>query len=500
MTSDETPREPQEEDRAPSTGSTGNTGPAETGTAGSTGPADSMGQQWSDPPPGSSRASVSGEHGTSAEQPPRTWSSPPIGGGESRASGRLPASTWLVTLIGATVHAVALTLILALTLPILTLAWMNGSSGLLIVAPVVALALAVFLFWVFRHMLASARFPRPTAAMVLFTAIVLVAFAASVALPLAFGFGEPADGVLTAGVLAAVLAALLLLISRGAQVRWAAALSAVVVVIACVVVWARGDAQEESMRQEQRQVNLGHEDEAAVLDVQGWQPYRSEINDAVHASAGDAGDTDAGEPGEGGSGESGEEEPLSVFTVFYQDGDGGYLRSATWADERTAQDPESVLRGWCDEEGAYCQDLEVAGADGPVVAQWDLQAAEDQEGSEGSQGSEEQAAPQDPEELGTPDSVRYEYEPGRVVYLGPWTDEPDRSQGGGPGEDSEGGSGGEAGTGQGAGATLGHTDFDAQELAEWVTAVRPAQEEDLVELADRTVEYFQGPEDVLTGP
>lgn len=487
MTSDETPREPQEGDHAPSTGATGSTSRTGSTDAGSPG---SAGQQWSGPP----GSSGGGENGASAEQQPQTWSSPPNGGGESRAPGRPPASTWVVTLIGATVHTVALTLILALTLPILTLAWMNGSAGLLIVAPVVALTLTVFLFWVFRLMLASARFPRPTAAMVLFTAIVFVSFTGSVALPLAFGFGEPADGLLTAGVLAAVSAALVMLMSRGAQVRWAATVSAVVLVVAGVVVWARGDAQVESMLEEQRQTNLEHEDEAAVLDVKGWEPYRSEINDAVHETTGEAG---AGEPDEGGAdgaGGAGEEEPLSLFTVFYQDGDGGYLRTATWADERTAQDPEAVLRGWCDEEGAYCQDLEVEGADGPVVAQWDL------EGSEEAGGSEEQAAPEDPEELGTPDSVRYEYEPGRVVYLGPWTDEPDRSQGGGPGEDSDGGSGGEAGTGQGAGATLGHTDFDAQELAEWVTAVRPAQEEDLVELADRTVEYFQDPEDVLTGP
>ena len=488
MTSDETPREPQEGDRARSTGSAGST---DAGTPGS------ASQQWSGPP-GPSQGSGDGQNGTSAEQRPQTWSSPPDGGGESRAPGRLPASTWIVTLIGATVHAVTLTLILALALPIVILASLTGGTGLLIVAPVVALGLTVFLFWAFRRMLAAARFPRPTAAMVLFTAIVVVAFAESMGLTLAFGLPEPANGVLAAGVLAAVLAALVMLLSRGARVRWAAAVSAVVLVVAGVVVWAQSQAQEESMLEEQRQTNLEHEDEAAVLDAGGWEPYRSEINDAVHETAGNAGGADAGEPGEGSTGRIGEEDQLSVFTVFYQDGNGGYLRTATWADERTAEDPEAVLRGWCDGEGAYCQDLEVEGADGPVVAQWELDGSERwerPEGSEGSEGTGAQVVPEDPEALGAPDSVRYEYEPGRVVYLGPWTEEPDRSQGGGPG-----GSGGETGAGQGAGATLGHADFEAQELAEWATQVRPAQEEDLVDLAERTVEYFQGPEDVLTGP
>lgn len=493
MTSDETPREPQEEDRAPSTPTTGpteNTGPAGAGPADpgdSPGPTGSAGQQWSGPP-GPTGASGGGQNGASAGQQAQTWTSPPNGGGESRAHGRPPASTWLMALIGATVHAVSLTLILALTQPIITLASMSGNTGLLIMAPVVALALTVLLFWTFRRMLAAARFPRPTAAMVLLTAVVFVASAGSVGLPLAYGAGEPADGIRTAGVLAAVLATLVMLISREARVRWAAAVSAVVLVAAGVVVWARSDSQEELMQEEQRQINLGHEDEAAVLDVPGWEPYRSEINDAVHPSAGDAGDADTGEGGEGGADGA---ERLSVFTVFYQDGDGGYLRTATWADERTAEAPEAVLRGWCDEEGAYCEDLEVEGADGPVVAQWDQEGAEESEGSGDSEGAEDQAAPEDPEELGAPDSVRYEYEPGRVVYLGPWTDEPDRSQGGAPD--------GEARDGQGAGATLGHADFDADELAGWVTQVRPAQDEDLVDLADRTVEYFQGPEDVLTG-
>lgn len=486
MTSDETPREPQEGDRASSTGatgSTGSTGPTETEGAGSPGGA---GQRWSGPP-GSPQASGGGKNGVSAEQRPQTWSCPPNGGGESRAPGRLPASTWLVTLLGATVHTVALTLVLALALPIATLASMSGGAGLSIAVPVVAPALTVFLFWAFRRMLASARFPRPTSAMVLFTAIVFVAFAGSVGLPLAFGFGESADGILTAGVSAAVLAALVMLVSRGARVRWAAAVSAVVLVVAGVVVWAQGDAQQESMLEEQRQINLGHEYEAAVLDVRGWEPYRSEINDAVHESAEET--VDPGESGEGGPGEEG---LLSLFTVLYQDGDGGYLRTATWADERTAQDPESVLRGWCDRESAYCEDLEVEGADGPVVAQWDFAGSEGQEGAEGAEGSGEQAAPEDPEELGTPDSVRYEYEPGRVVYLGPWTDEAHLPQGGNPG--------GGAGAERGAAAAPGHDGFEAEELAEWVTQVRPAQEEDLVDLAERTVEYFRSPEDALTGP
>ncbi|WP_017610718.1 hypothetical protein [Nocardiopsis xinjiangensis] len=469
MTSDETPREPQGGDRARSTGSAGST---DAGTP------VSASQQWSGPP-GPSQGSGDGQNGTSAEPRPQAWSSPPDGGGESRVPGRLPASTWIVALIGATVHAVALTLILALALPILTLASLTGGTGLLIVAPVVALALTVFLFWAFRRMLAAARFPRPTAAMVLFTTVVFAAFGWNVALQLAFGTGEPAEGILTAGVITAPLAALVMLASRGARVRWAAAVSAVVLVVAGATAWAQSQAQEESMLERQRQTNLGHEDEAAVLDAGGWEPYRSEINDAAHGT----GDTGAGESGADGAGE---EEWLSVFTVFYQDGDGGYLRTATWADERTAEDPEAVLREWCDGEGAYCQDLEVEGADGPVVAQWAL---------DGSESAGEQVVPEDPEALGAPDAVRYEYEPGRVVYLGPWTQEPDRSQGGGPG-----GSGGEAGSGPGAGATLGHADFEARELAEWATQVRPAQEEDLVDLADRTVEYFQGPEDVLTGP
>ncbi|GHD36045.1 hypothetical protein GCM10007147_43030 [Nocardiopsis kunsanensis] len=474
MTSDETPRDPQEAGREPSAGATGpteNTGPT---SAGDTGPTGSAGQQWSSPT-GSPGAS-DGEHsGARTEPHPQTWSRPPEEG-KSRTSGRLPASAWLVTLVSATVHAVTLTLVLALSLPFLGLAWTEETPGLLVTTLVVATALTVFLFWVFRRMLTAALFPRPVAAMVLFTAIVLVASTGSVVLQLAFGLGESAEGMLTAGMLTVPPAALLMLVSRGTRVRWAAGVSALLLLVAGAVVWARGDTQAESMVQEQRRINLGHEDEAAVLDAGGWEPYRSEINDAAHEAGSGEGSDDGGSEAPG-TGETDGDEWLSVFTVFYQDGNGGYLRSATWADETTAQDPDGVLRAWCEEEGAYCEDVEVEGADGPVVVQWG-----------GVGGSE---APEDSSQLGAPESVRYEYEPGRVVYLGPWTGEPDRARAEGPT--------GVPGASPGGGPTLGHDDFTAQELAEWATRVRPAQREDLVELADRTVEYFQGPEEVLTG-
>ncbi|WP_017614936.1 MATE family efflux transporter [Nocardiopsis salina] len=459
-----------------------------------------------------------GAHNDSAEQPPQTWSSPPYGGGEYRETGRLtrpagPSSSkgtqqpdgdragaprqsrlsgavWLVTLIGSTVYAVSLTLVLFLTTPLLWLSVLESNVGTAIAAPLVASTLAAFLFWVFRRMLRAARFPRPTPAMVLFTVVVLAGFAGSMATQFGFGFGDLGDGLLTAGVLSAPLSALAMLASRGERMRWGAATAAVVMLVAGVLVWNQAESQIESMAAEQREVILGHEDDAAVLDVEGWEPYRSEINDAVHedgeeADGEDGGDNAASEvPGTGATDDS---EWLSVFAVFYQDGHGGYLRSATWADDRTAEDPDAVLRAWCDGEGAYCEELEadgVEGADGPVVAQWGVEGAEEPESSE---------------ELGAPQSVRYEYEPGRVVYLGPWTDEPDRSRNGGAGgpegaQDSDG-----TQASPDSDTTLGHADFDAQELAGLVTQVRPAEEEDLTELADRTVEYFRSPEGALTG-
>lgn len=337
MTSDETPRDPREAGREPSAGATGpteNTGPT---SAGDTGPTGSAGQQWSSPT-GSPEAS-DGEHsGARTEPHPQTWARPPEEG-KRRTSGRLPASAWLVTLVSAAVHAVTLTLVLALSLPFLGLAWTEETPGLLVTTLVVATALTVFLFWVFRRMLTAALFPRPVAAMVLFTAIVLVASTGSVVLQLAFGLGESAEGMLTAGMLTVPPAALLMLVSRGTRVRWAAGVSALLLLVAGAVVWARGDTQAESMVQEQRRINLGHEDEAAVLDAGGWEPYRSEINDAAHEAGSGEGSDDGGSEAPG-TGETGRDEWLSVFTVFYQDGNGGYLRSATWADETTAQDPE----------------------------------------------------------------------------------------------------------------------------------------------------------------
>lgn len=257
MTSDETPREPREGTRAPSsraTGATGNTDPADAGSTGSTG---SAGQQESGPP-GALPSPGGEQNGASAEQRPQTWPCPPNGGGQSRAPGRLPASTWLVTLLCTTMYTMTLALILIVALLGIVLDSMAGGSGTSIAVPAGALALTVFLFWAVRLMLVAARFPRPTAAMVLFTVLLLVGFAGSVALPSLFGFIESADGVLAAAVAASVLAALMMLVSRGVRVRWAAAASAAVLVVACVVTWTQSDAQEEPMPEEQQQSTSPH--------------------------------------------------------------------------------------------------------------------------------------------------------------------------------------------------------------------------------------------------
>lgn len=257
MTSGETPREPREGDREPSTratGATGDTGPADAGSTGST---SSAGQQESGPP-GSSQTPGGEQNGASAEQRPQTWPCPPNGGGQSRTPGRLPVSTWLVTLICTPMYTAALALILVLAMLGLALDSMAGGSRASIVVPAGALALMVFLFWAVRLMLAAARFPRPTAAMVLFTTNVLVGYAGSMALPMSLGFQDSADGILTAGVAASVLAALMMLISRGARVRWAVAASAAVLVVACVAAWVQGDAQGDPVMEAQRQSSSSH--------------------------------------------------------------------------------------------------------------------------------------------------------------------------------------------------------------------------------------------------